>query len=112
MTTTTQSQPAQYTLAIDGMTCGHCVRTVSSTLGDVLGVTVRSVAVGSAEIEAPDGLTVAAAIAALDEVGYPSRVRDSKTLPAQGPAARKPCCAPGGRDSAGQGCCGQGRRTP
>lgn len=106
MSTTTQSQPVQYTLAIDGMTCGHCVRAVSATLGNVPGVAVRSVALGSADIEAPDGLTVAAAIAALDEVGYPSRVRDSKTLPAQGPAARKPCCASGDRDDARQGCCG------
>lgn len=106
MSTTTQAQLAQYTLAIDGMTCGHCVRTVSATLGDVPGVTVRSVALCSAEIEASDGLTVAAAIAALDEVGYPSRVRDSKTLPAQGPAARKSCCTSSGGDSARQGRCG------
>ncbi len=106
MSITTQSQPAQYTLAIDGMTCGHCVRTVSATLGEVQGIAVRSVAIGSAEIDASDGRTVAAAIAALDEVGYPSRVRDSKTLPAQGPAARKSCCVSGDRDNARQGCCG------
>ena len=101
MSITTQPQPAQYTFAIDGMTCGHCVRTVSATLGEV-----RGVAVGNAEIDASDGRTVAAAIAALDEVGYPSRVRDSKTLPAQGPAARRSCCVSGDRDNARQGCCG------
>ncbi|MDX2147958.1 MAG: cation transporter [Planctomycetota bacterium] len=106
MSITTQSNPVQYTLTIDGMTCGHCVRTVSSTLGDVPGVTVRSVAVGSAEIEAPDGLTVAATIAALDEAGYPSRVRVSKTLLAEESAARKSCCASGDRHNARQGCCG------
>ncbi len=106
MISTTQSQPVQYTIVIDGMTCGHCVRTVSATLSDVPGVAVRSVAVGSAEIEAPDGLTVAAAVAALDEAGYPARVRDSKTPPAQGAAAKKPGCTVGGRDSAGQSCCG------
>lgn len=106
MSTTAQSQPAQYTLAIDGMTCGHCIRTVSATLGEVPGVAVRSVAIGNAEIEAPDGLSVAAAIAALDDAGYPARVRDSKMLPAQGPVAPKPCCASGSRNNAGQGCCG------
>lgn len=106
MNITTHTMPVQYTLTIDGLTCGHCIRTVSSTLGDVPGVTVRSVAVGSAEIEAPDGLTVAAALAALDKVGYSSRVRDSKTLPAQGPVAPKPCCDSGDRDDLRRGCCG------
>ncbi|HEX2837376.1 MAG TPA: cation transporter [Phycisphaerales bacterium] len=102
---TTKSQTAEYTLLIDGMTCGHCVRTVSSTLNKVPSVVVRSVAVGSAEIEAPDGLTVAAAVVALDEAGYPARVRDSKTLTAQQHMTRKSCCTSGGGDNAGQGCC-------
>lgn len=106
MSSTTQSQPAQYTLAIDGMTCGHCVRTVTLTLGEVRGVAVRSVAVGSAEIEAPDGLTVAAAIAALDEAGYPARVRDSKAPLAQQHMTKKSCCTSGGGGSARQDCCG------
>lgn len=94
MCTTSQTQPTQYTLAIDGMTCGHCVHAVSATLSEIPGVAVRSVAIGSAEIEAPDGLTVAAAITALDEAGYQARVRDSKTRPAKGtaeqPFAKKP----------------------
>jgi copper chaperone len=105
MRATTHSQPAQYTFDIDGMTCGHCVRTVTATLGEVPGVAVRSVAVGSAEIDAPDGLTVAAAVAALDEAGYQARVRDSKTPAAKGPTTRKVCCSSGDAGNARQGCC-------
>lgn len=106
MRISTQSHPSRHPLVIGGMTCEHCVRTVSKTLGEVPGVSVRSVAVGSAEIDAPDGLTVAAAIAALDEAGYSARVSDSKALPAHKPVAPKLCCASGGLDNAGHGCCG------
>lgn len=104
MSTTTQSQPSRYTLAIDDMTCGHCVRAVSGALGLVPGVTVRSVAVGSAEIEAPDGLTVAAALAAVEEAGYPVRVRESKSQ--SDAAAQKACCGSGDPGNARRGCCG------
>lgn len=104
MNSTTHSQPAQYTLAIDGMTCGHCVRTVSATLGGVPGVTVRSVAVGGAEIHAPDGLTVVAALTALDEAGYPARIRE--TEPTGDSSERKACFESGGRGDPRRSCCG------
>ena len=39
------------TLRIDGMSCEHCVRAVRSALEAVPGVTVRSVAVGTATVE-------------------------------------------------------------
>lgn len=104
MSTTTQSQPARYTLAIDDMTCGHCVRAVSGALGLVPGVTVRSVAVGRAEIEASDGPTVAAALAAVEEAGYPVRV--SETSPSNETVTRRACCGSSDRGNARQGCCG------
>ncbi|QOJ16353.1 MAG: heavy-metal-associated domain-containing protein [Phycisphaeraceae bacterium] len=66
----TTADPGSFTLTIDGMTCGHCVRAVTKALAAVPGVGVRSVAVGRAEITAPDGLTVAQAVNALGEAGY------------------------------------------
>ena len=38
------------TLSIDGMTCGHCVRSVDSALKDLAGVTVEQVKVGEATV--------------------------------------------------------------
>ena len=37
-------------LTIDGMSCGHCVAAVEKALGDVEGVRVQDVEVGSARI--------------------------------------------------------------
>jgi copper chaperone CopZ len=67
------------TLAIDGMSCGHCVRAVRDALASVESVQVADVAIGSATIqlpegETPDGPAVAAAIAAVDDAGYPAKV--------------------------------------
>lgn len=41
----------QAKLKIDGMSCGHCVASVTSALKSVDGVTVENVAVGSASLE-------------------------------------------------------------
>ena len=63
------------TLAIDGMSCGHCVRAVQSALESVEGVRVEQVALGSATVAidpartAPDTLT-----AAIEDAGYQARV--------------------------------------
>lgn len=76
------------TLTIDGMTCGHCVQAVTKALLGVQGVGVRLVVVGSAEISAPDGLTIARAVAALDEAEYSARVSET---PDEG-APRAGCC--------------------
>ena len=38
------------TMRIDGMSCGHCVKAVRDALGDVPGVQVRQVDVGSATV--------------------------------------------------------------
>jgi len=83
------------TLAIDGMSCGHCMQSVTRALAAVPGVKVRSVAVGSAVIEAADGWAAGKAVAALEEAGYPAKaVPDTAdTLP---PAHAK----------SGFGCCG------
>ena len=72
--------PASFTLSIDGMTCGHCVQAVTKVLAAVPGVGVRSVAVGSAQITAPDGLTVARAVNALGEAGYAAKASEADRL--------------------------------
>ena len=62
------------TLAIDGMSCGHCVRAVESALAATPNVRVRRVGVGSAELVLAPGATADAALAAVGEAGYAARV--------------------------------------
>lgn len=57
-------------IAIEGMSCGHCVQQVSKALQSVPGVTVESVAVGSARIAAVDGNASKAAVLAIEAAGY------------------------------------------
>ncbi|MDQ2667108.1 MAG: cation transporter [Gemmatimonadota bacterium] len=64
-------------LAISGMSCGHCVARVKKVLADVPGITGADVAIGSATITFDNGATdkvVAAATVALGAAGYPARV--------------------------------------
>lgn len=63
----------QKALAIDNMSCQHCVARVKKTLEAVPGIAVTDVQVGSARVavQAPGVLTEA--IRALDEAGYPAR---------------------------------------
>lgn len=115
MNTTTQTVGTT-TLNIDGMSCGHCVQAVTKALSAVPGVTVRSVAVGSAVIEAADGWTTGKAVAALDEAGYPAKaVGDtSATAPTMPAKSGGGCCGgaknampsgtPGAKTTGG--CCG------
>lgn len=61
----------QLTLTIGGMSCGHCVRAVDDALKAAAGVTVGSVAVGSATLQFDPAATNAAAIVkAVEEEGY------------------------------------------
>jgi copper chaperone len=63
-------------LAIEGMHCGACVRRVTSALQSVEGVTVKSVEVGSAEIDFDAAETSAQDITAeLNRNGFPARVQ-------------------------------------
>jgi copper chaperone len=66
---------AQYTLHIDGMHCGACVKRVTQALTSIEGVTVNEVRLGTARITS--GLTpspVDPAIAALDKAGFAARL--------------------------------------
>ena len=111
--TTTTNTTGTITLAIDGMTCGHCVQAVTKALSAVPGVTVRAVAVGSAVIEAADGWAAGKAVAALEDAGYPAKAMGG-VADAAAPMQAKSgggCCG-GAAKSAGaswakkSGCCG------
>ena len=67
------SRPGRNSLAIDGMSCGHCVRSVRETLAAVPGIAVGGVAVGSATIDVSESGAVDRAVAALVEAGFAAR---------------------------------------
>ncbi len=61
-------------LSIEGMHCGGCVNRVTNALKKVEGVEVRSVEVGSAEVDYDEGRTDAAAIAeAVNRIGFTTK---------------------------------------
>ena len=65
--------PNSYTLTIEGMHCGACVRRVTTALQGVEGVAVNSVEVGSAKVTfdpakaSPEQIT-----SALGRIGFPA----------------------------------------
>ena len=59
-------------LAIDGMTCGHCVRAVTEALERVPGATNVVVSLERREASV-DGVDVAAAVKAVEAEGYAAR---------------------------------------
>lgn len=104
------------TLAIDGMSCGHCVQAVTKALSAVPGVKIQSVAVGSAVIETADGWATGKAVNALEAAGYPAKVAgDAAGAPAANPLKSGGGCCGGARNAAADrtpgakssgGCCG------
>lgn len=62
---------AEFSLRIDGMHCGSCVRRVSQALLQTEGITVKEVRVGAARLESDQQpAPVDEAIAALARAGY------------------------------------------
>jgi copper chaperone len=62
---------AEFTLKIEGMHCGSCVRRVSQALAATDGMVVKEVRVGAARVSsAHDPAPVDVAIAALAKAGY------------------------------------------
>lgn len=62
---------AEFTLRIDGMHCGSCVRRVSQALASVEGVEAKDVQIGMAMLTFElDPAPVDLAIAALAKAGY------------------------------------------
>jgi copper chaperone CopZ len=62
---------AEFTLQIDGMHCGSCVKRVTQALAAVEGVVVNEVRVGSARLTASQNpAPVDLAVAALAKAGF------------------------------------------
>lgn len=62
------------TLDIDGMSCGHCVRSVDSALKELAGVAVETVRIGQATVTFDPATTSTAQIAqAIADEGYSVR---------------------------------------
>lgn len=66
---------AEFTLKIDGMHCGSCVRRVSQALESAGGLKVNEVRLGAAKLTSSDepgrcNESIAAAIATLEKAGY------------------------------------------
>lgn len=62
---------AEFTLHIDGMHCGSCVRRVTQALSSTEGVQVEEVRIGAARFKSPsEHPPVDAAIAAIAKAGY------------------------------------------
>lgn len=69
------SETQKVDLAIKGMSCGHCVRAVSSALAAVPGVQVKDVRIGSATVEVASGAAMPDdLVRAVDDAGYEASV--------------------------------------
>jgi len=68
----------QMTLAIDGMSCSHCVATVRGALEELDGVRTESVSIGSAVVAYdPRKANPREIVAAVDAAGYHARAGES-----------------------------------
>jgi copper chaperone CopZ len=66
---------AEFTLKIDGMHCGSCVRRVTQALSAVEGVAVNEVSIGAARLTSTlDPAPVDQAVAALGKIGFAARL--------------------------------------
>ena len=67
----------QATIAIEGMSCGHCVRAVEQALAGVDGVKVGEVKIGGATVEYDPAVATPERIEkAITDEGYPARVAE------------------------------------
>lgn len=63
-------------LAIEGMSCGHCVAAVSEALNELPGVNVDAVRIGSAEVTyEPAQISPDEIVLAVEDVGYAAQTR-------------------------------------
>ena len=68
----------QTTIEIQGMSCGHCVASVKRALGQLDGVKVREVTVGSAKVAYhPEAVTPERITQAIADEGYTAQVAGS-----------------------------------
>jgi copper chaperone len=65
----------EFTLRIENMHCGSCIRRVSQALASAGGLAVKEVRVGAARVASSgDTHAVNTAVAALEKAGYPARL--------------------------------------
>ena len=77
----------EFTLRIDGMHCGACVKRVSQALSSTAGLVVKEVRVGAARVESDEQpLPVENALQALAKAGYKAHLDDAQSDQTQ-PAA-------------------------
>ena len=68
---------SEFSLRIDGMHCGSCIRRVSQALASTNGVVVKEVRLGAARVSTTiDPAPVDLSIAALAKAGYSARLED------------------------------------
>ena len=68
---------SEFTLRIENMHCGSCVKRVSQALASTDGLVVKEVRVGAARVgSSKDPTPVDLAVAALAKAGYPARLED------------------------------------
>jgi len=66
---------AEFTLRIENMHCGSCIRRVSQALASTVGFNVEEVRLGAARLStSQDTLPIDLALAALAKAGYPARL--------------------------------------
>ena len=76
------STTQQVHLAIDGMSCGHCVAAVSRALRELPGVAVEQVGIGVASVAVdPRAVSTGTLVAAVEDAGYGARVVDRPPPP-------------------------------
>jgi copper chaperone CopZ len=67
----------EFTLRIENMHCGACIRRVSQALASMDGLEVKEVRVGAARLSSTrNPAPVEQALAALAKAGYPARLED------------------------------------
>jgi copper ion binding protein len=63
-------------LEIEGMSCNHCVSAVSEALGELPGVSIDNVRIGSAEVSyQPDRVSPEQIVLAIEDVGYSAQAK-------------------------------------
>lgn len=83
------------TLDIAGMSCSHCISTITKALRDVPDVSIRWVMIGRAMIEVASPDVVSDAVAVLQEAGYEAVVVDNAS-----PGVCRSCGGSEGRHAA------------
>ena len=76
---------SEFTLRIEGMHCGACIRRVSQALSATDGIEVKEVRVGAARVASDqDPPPVDRAVAALGKAGYPAHLEPAgESIPGQ-----------------------------